>query len=336
MAGHEAGKPLLELRGVTKIFRYGMFGFRFRAVDDVNLVMEDRPLILTIAGESGSGKSTLAKIILGIHKPEYGQVLYRGRDIHRLRGRELLWFRKEVQAVFQDPFASFNPLKRVYGYLYETVKNIVGIRERAKIDAYIDEVLRSVGLNLDKVKGKYPHEFSGGELQRVAIARALLTRPKLIIADEPVSMLDASLRVNILNVFKRIREEMGTSFIYITHDLATAYYISDLIAIMYRGSVIEYGPIERVLTKPLHPYTQTLLESIPEPDPRRRSEWLKPIKLSGIEEKEFVAKGCKFAPRCPYATKRCFEEPPPEVVVNGVRVRCWLYYEKGSSPAEKR
>jgi len=319
------GGNLLELRNVTKIFRYGMFGFRFRAVDRVNLTLKDKPLILTIAGESGSGKSTLAKIILGIHTPEEGEALYRGRNIHKLRKDELRWFRKEVQAVFQDPYASFNPLKKVYSYLYETVRNIVGIRDRREADKYIDEILRSVGLSLEKVKDKYPSEFSGGELQRVAIARALLTRPRLIIADEPVSMLDASLRVNILNVFRRIREEMGTSFIYITHDLATAYYISDLIAIMYRGTVVERGPIEKVLTKPRHPYTQILLESIPEPEPRKRSEWLKPIRLSGIEEKEFIARGCKFASRCPYATERCFEQEPPEVTVEDVVVKCWLY-----------
>jgi len=316
---------LLELKNVTKIFRYGLFGFSFKAVDNASLSLEDKPLIFTIAGESGSGKTTLARIILGFHTPEYGEVLYKGKNIHKLHGAEVKWFRREVQAVFQDPYASFNPLKKVYNYLRETAINIAGI-DKESVDSYIDEVLKAVGLSLDKVVNKYPHEFSGGELQRVAIARALLTKPRLIIADEPVSMLDASLRINIVNMFKDFKEKYSISFIYITHDLSTAYYISDSIAIMYRGSIIEYGPVDKVLTEPLHPYTQTLVESIPTPNPKARMKWLETIKLSGIiEEKEFIARGCKYASRCPYASKKCFEEPPQDITIGNRIVKCWLY-----------
>ncbi|MEM2221722.1 MAG: ATP-binding cassette domain-containing protein, partial [Ignisphaera sp.] len=166
-------EALLELKNVVKIFRYGLFGFEFRAIDDVSISLEDKPFIFTIAGESGSGKTTLARIILGVHVPEYGEVLYKGRNIHKLKGEDLVWFRKEVQAVFQDPYASFNPLKKVYNYLYETAKNVAKIKTD-EIDAHIEEVLKRVGLSLEKVKGKYPSEFSGGELQRVSIARALI------------------------------------------------------------------------------------------------------------------------------------------------------------------
>uniref|UniRef100_A0A7J3JNG2 ABC transporter ATP-binding protein n=1 Tax=Ignisphaera aggregans TaxID=334771 RepID=A0A7J3JNG2_9CREN len=318
-------EALLELKNVVKIFRYGLFGFEFRAIDDVSISLEDKPFIFTIAGESGSGKTTLARIILGVHVPEYGEVLYKGRNIHKLKGEDLVWFRKEVQAVFQDPYASFNPLKKVYNYLYETAKNVAKIKTD-EIDAHIEEVLKRVGLSLEKVKGKYPSEFSGGELQRVSIARALITRPRLILADEPVSMLDASLRVTIVNLFKEFKDDLKISFIYITHDLSTAYYISDYIAIMYRGWVVEQGPVDKVLTEPKHPYTQTLLLSAPMPDPKWREKWLKAIKLTGtIEEKEFLAKGCKYAARCPYATKKCLENVPPDFIANSVKVKCWLY-----------
>lgn len=190
-----------------------------------------------------------------------------------------------MQAVFQDPYTTFNPMKKVYTCLYETARSLLGLREESEIRRAIEDALNSVGLKIYEIQEKHPHELSGGELQRVSIARALLTQPKLIIADEPVSMLDASLRINILNIFKEIKEAYGISFIYITHDLATAYYISDNIAILYRGSIIERGPIDDLLRKPLHPYTSLLIESMPDLKPRSKEKYFIPIRLPEIEEK---------------------------------------------------
>ncbi|MEM0006338.1 MAG: ABC transporter ATP-binding protein [Ignisphaera sp.] len=317
---------MLKLENVTKIFRYGFLGFRFRAVDDVSFSLMDRPAIFTIAGESGSGKTTLARLILRIIKPDYGRILFDGKDIHEIDDRT---FYRNIQPIFQDPYASFNPMQKPIRYLRETVKNIVGIEDRGEMDEYIAKVISYVGFDIATIANKHQHEFSGGELQRLSIARALLTRPKLIVADEPVSMLDASLRINIVNLFKKIKDEMGVSFIYITHDLATAYYISDYIAIMYRGSVIESGSAEKVLSEPLHPYTKALIESLPIPDPKHRRVWVqkKTAFTASIEEAEFIIKGCKYVYRCPYAFDRCRTEMPPYINVNESIVRCWLYYK---------
>jgi len=316
---------LLDVRKVTKIFNVGgiYFGEKLTAVDDISLrFMDNEKTILSIVGESGSGKTTLAKMILGIEKPTSGSILYKGKDIFKLSKKEKKDFRKDIQPVFQNPYESFNPLRKIDEYFYSTAFKYLEVN-RDSLEKVIEESLSIVGLDFERVKGKYPHEFSGGELQRVAIARALMTKPHLLIADEPVSMIDATLRMSILNIFFELKEKFHNSIIYVTHDLSTAYYISDYIMVMYRGSMIEYGNAREVLEKPLHPYTRILLESIPKSDPKLR--WKEEIKLSGLEVKEFEALGCKFANRCPYATEKCFKERPPEIVLNGRKVRCWLY-----------
>lgn len=323
---------LLELNSITKIFRYGLiFGFKFKALDNVSLEMGSKPMIYTIAGESGSGKTTLARVVLGMLKPESGVARYRGKDIYSLKGKEVRWFRSEVQAVFQNPYASFNPLRKVYSYLLDTAINLGKVGNKEEAEDLVERNLKLVGIHPEDVRDKYPLQLSGGQLQRVAIARAIISRPRLIVADEPVSMLDASLRANILEIFKNLREELGVSFLYITHDLATAYYISDEIAIMYRGWIVERGSVEKVLREPLHPYTMALIESIAEPDLSKRSRWLERLKLGGIEEKEFIISGCKYRNRCPFAMDKCSEEPPEFIVKSkGVRVKCWLYEGEGS------
>ncbi|MDH7475629.1 MAG: ABC transporter ATP-binding protein, partial [Anaerolineae bacterium] len=187
----------------------------------------------------------------------------------------------------------------------------------------IDEKLKAVGLSYEEFSGKYPSEFSGGQLQRISIARALLTNPTLLIADEPVSMVDASLRMSIVNLFKKLKEEFGVSVLYITHDLATAYYVSDRIAIMFRGNIVEMGPVEKVLMEPKHPYTKLLRESIPEADSNKR--WDTVITLADTEYEEYLRAGCKFAGRCPDVMDRCKDKAPPDVYVDGVLVKCHKY-----------
>ena len=191
----------------------------------------------------------------------------------------------------------------------------------------VDDALRSVGLSLEEVSKRYPHELSGGQTQRVSVARALISQPKLILADEPVSMVDASLRMEIVNLFRELRDEQKVSVIYITHDLATAYYISDRIGIMLRGFIVESGPVEDVLERPFHPYTKLLKESVPEPAPKERETWAKHISLGTTEVKEYGQVGCKFAGRCPQVMDICRKVDPPDVQVERRMVKCYLYTE---------
>lgn len=319
--------PLLTIEDVSKIFyiREGFSSLEFHAVDSASVVIDaDNPEILAIVGESGSGKTTLARMVLGMEQPSSGVMQYKDRVLTELSNHEMRnWFYKEVQPVFQDPFAAFSPLKQIDHYLYETVKNYKMARGRAEIENYIDEVLQEVGLSFAEIKGRYPNELSGGQAQRVAIARALITRPSLIVADEPVSMLDASLRMSVVNMFRKLKEENEVSVIYITHDLATAYYAGDRVAVMLRGWIVEMGPAEEVLGNPLHPYTQNLKISIPTIN--TSEEWQERVDLSVVETDEYTRTGCKFAGRCPAVMDICHNHIPPNVITNGRTVKCFLY-----------
>ncbi|MCA9836410.1 MAG: ABC transporter ATP-binding protein [Trueperaceae bacterium] len=319
-------KDLLSAEHLTKIFdiRQGFSSKAFHAVDDANFqLVTGKPEIFSIAGESGSGKSTLAKMILGMELPSLGQLTYKGKPIANLSKKEKRsWFYSEVQPVFQDPFAAFSPLKRIDHYLFETVANYKVVR-RSEADKYINGVLEEVGLSIAEVKGRYPNELSGGQAQRVAIARALITKPSLIVADEPVSMLDASLRMSIVNMFRKLKEENGVTIIYITHDLATAYYSADRIAVMLRGWIVEMGPVEKVLGNPMHPYTQNLKDSIPQADPDK--VWDKTTNLAEMEADEYTRKGCRFAGRCPAVMDKCKTQEPPSFQHDGRAVKCFLY-----------
>ncbi len=319
---------LLHTEDVTKIFtiRQGFSTKAFRAVDEATFSLDTTtPQIFTIAGESGSGKTTLARMILGMEKSTSGVLRYKGHHIANLTTREKrTWFFREVQPVFQDPFAAFSPLKRIDHYLYQTVYNYK-ITNKADADAYINQTLVEVGLSLAEIKGRYPNELSGGQAQRVAVARALLTRPSLIVADEPVSMLDASLRLSIVNLFRRLKEEQQVNILYITHDLATAYYSADRIAVMLRGWVVEMGPVEKVLGSPLHPYTQNLKESIPQADPDK--VWHKKTNLAILDSDEYLRQGCRFAGRCPYVMDVCRNQVPANYQADERMVKCFLYDE---------
>jgi peptide/nickel transport system ATP-binding protein len=321
------GQLLLDVAGLSKRFTLGG-GFsrvKLTAVNNVSFQLGiDGPEIFTLAGESGSGKTTIARMILGFIEPSSGSIRINGRDGTQLKGRsERLSFMKEVQGVFQDPFDTFNPLKRIDSYLYETAMNFGIARDRVEAERCAEEALQAVGLTLGEIARRYPHELSGGQAQRTSVARALMTHPSLVVADEPVSMVDASLRMSIVNLLKEFKEKLGISILYITHDLATAYYVSDRIAIVLRGSIIEMGSVDRVLGNPLHPYTVVLRESVPESDPARH--WRADIELGALEVKEYARRGCKFAGRCPHERAICSATEPPNVENQGRLVRCHLY-----------
>ncbi len=297
---------------------------RITAVDHVSFHVGSAE-IFGLAGESGCGKTTLARMIMGFEEPTSGEIIYRGKDGTPITGRKV-WRTAGVQAIFQNPFETFNPLRQVERYFFETVYNFQLARDRAEAIARIDRSLKTVGLNYKEIAGRYPSEFSGGQLQRVSIARALLTEPSLLIADEPVSMVDASIRMSIMNLFRELVERLGVSVIYITHDLATAYYVCDRIAIMLRGHIVAMGDVEKVLMEPKHPYIELLRECIPETDVRRR--WSTKVQLAESEQEEYLRVGCKFAGRCPDATERCINEVPEDVYVDGVLVKCHKYTGK--------
>jgi peptide/nickel transport system ATP-binding protein len=315
---------LLEVNDLTKRYSQGNVIARvtLTAVDNISFYI--RPAeIFTLAGESGCGKTTTAKIVLGFEEATAGAILHNGKLQTR---NEKTWLTEGVQAIFQDPFSTFNPLRTVDSYFFETVRNFRLAHSKQEAIERVDRTLRMVGLTYQEFAGKYPNEFSGGQLQRISIARALVTSPKLIIADEPVSMVDASLRMSIVNLFKQLRDELGVSILYITHDLATAYYVSDRIAIMFRGNIVEMGTVEQVLMNPKHPYSKLLRDSIPQADPQKR--WDTTVTLAELEEEEYLRQGCKFAGRCPNVMDICKGVVPADIQVDDVLVKCHLYSEE--------
>jgi peptide/nickel transport system ATP-binding protein len=320
-------EKLLEVERVTKEYALGSIIARTIITAAENVTFYIKPAeIFTLAGESGCGKTTTAKVILGFEEQTSGAIIHKGTQKAR---NERVWITKGVQAIFQDPFSTFNPLRTVDSYFFETLQNYKLAGNNQEAIHLIDDKLKAVGLTYPEFAGKYPNEFSGGQLQRISIARALLTNPRLIIADEPVSMVDASLRMSIVNLFKKLRDDLGVSVLYITHDLATAYYVSDRIAIMFRGNIVEMGTVEQVLMHPRHPYTRLLRDSIPQADPRKR--WTDTVSLMELEQDEYLRKGCKFAGRCPLVMEKCKTQVPADIIVDGVLVRCHLYNEQGSA-----
>ena len=262
--------PLLEVRAVGKSYTMGglLSLRRVRAVEDVSFTLAaDTPEIFAIVGESGSGKTTLARMVLNMVAPTDGTIRFRATDLSLIRGRRgRLAFMKLVQPIFQNPFEAFNPLKRVDRYLFMTARRFAGARSAAQAADAADRALGKVGLSLGELRGRFPHELSGGQLQRIAVARALVSEPVLIVADEPVSMVDASLRMSIVNLFRTLCDELKVSIIYITHDLATAYHLSDRIIIMRRGRVVEAGNARAVLENPQHAYSRLLKDAVLSPD----------------------------------------------------------------------
>jgi oligopeptide/dipeptide ABC transporter ATP-binding protein len=301
---------LLEFRNVTKVYSRGVLSkASTTALNDVSIkITEDEPTIMTVAGESGSGKTTLAMLMLGFIQPTSGQILYRGQDITTLRGEDRLAFRREVQAVFQDPFAVFNPFYTVDHLLSVPIEKFKLAKSKKEARSKMVEALEAVGLRAEDVLGRFPHQLSGGQRQRINVARALVLRPRLLVADEPVSMVDASLRANILETLRDLQRNYGVSIVYITHDLTTAYHVSKSIMVFYKGEVMEAGDIDAVIKEPQHPYTKLLIDSIPWPDINRR--WGETEILAKESEITDHGPGCKFKARCPFAMDVC-DTPPP-------------------------
>jgi oligopeptide transport system ATP-binding protein len=319
--------PLLEIEALKKYFpiRKGLMGKtvgHVYAVDDVSLKIR-RGETLGLVGESGCGKSTLGRCILRLHEPTGGRILLDGQDILSLKSQELRKVRTQFQMIFQDPYASLNPRLRVREIVGESLR----VHGMAGTDSWVDmvgELLKKVGLQPDHMQ-RYPHEFSGGQRQRIGIARALALSPRLIIADEPVSALDVSIRAQVINLLDSLKAEYGLSYLFISHDLAVVEHMADYIAVMYLGKIVEVGSDRDLYQYPLHPYTKALLAAIPNPDSaekRRRKDILSGDVPSPINPPQ----GCRFHTRCPHVMEHCMRQEPPWVEVKeGHRVACFLY-----------
>ena len=327
---------LLEAQSVTKVFGSGVLSKdRLVAVDEVSLaISEEKPTIVSIAGESGSGKTTLARLLLGMIQPTKGSLRFRGKDLASMGREERREFRRQVQAIFQDPFEVYNPFYRIDQVLTTPVRKFKLAATKQEEQQLIEESLQLAGLRPNETLGRYPHQLSGGQRQRIMVARALLQNPRVILADEPVSMVDASLRATILESLMKLKQDLGISLIYITHDLTTAYQISKDIYILYRGSVAEVGSVEQVIKDPQHPYTKLLVNSIPLPDPDIRwggqTDMEQAQLTSGL--KGAHGHGCKFANRCPFVMTECHQEQPPLYRTHEDRaVACFLYKNEPSA-----
>jgi oligopeptide/dipeptide ABC transporter ATP-binding protein len=304
-------EPLLRTEGLTRHFRVGPLLSRqkLHAVDDVNLTIEAGEIV-ALVGESGSGKSTIARLLARVYKPTRGEIYFEGRSLSSLRTRrQRLAYASDVPMVFQDPYSSINPAYRVaHGIARALSLHRRGLGRKGKHEE-LKRVLDEVGLVPPSVAArKFPYELSGGQRQRIGFAQALAFRPKLIIADEPVSMLDVSIRIGLLNLMTALREQESVSILYITHDIASARYIADRILVMYAGHLVEEGVTEDVIRRPKHPYTQLLLSAVPDPHSELRvadaTDVGEPPKV--VDPKE----GCRFRARCPYAIARCEAETP--------------------------
>ncbi|MEM3659626.1 MAG: ABC transporter ATP-binding protein [Thermoproteota archaeon] len=293
-----------------------------RAVDDITFSVR-RGEVFTLAGESGCGKTTTGKIILGLVPPTSGRVFFRDREITNLKPEELRLLRRRMQIIFQDPYASFNPRMKIgdaIGHPLEIHGLASGLEKRKKVLS----MLERVGLTPpEQFIELYPHQLSGGQRQRAAIARSLILNPEFIVADEPVSMIDVSLRTTIIDLMLDLKRELQLTYLFITHDLAVAKYISDRVAIMYLGKIVEMGEKEEIFSNPLHPYTQALLSAIPVPNPDRKRRI---IELKGeVPSAIRIPTGCRFHPRCPFAEEACQkEEPELTVASDGHLVACHL------------
>ena len=332
--------PLLQIRDATKIYSSGGFLGSGKksvvALDNFNMTIGESPAtITTIAGESGSGKTTLANLVLGFIKLTSGHIIFEGEDITDMTDAQLKVYRRNVQAVFQDPFGVYNPFYRI-DHVFDLVNKHFSLSDnQSEYRDMVEAGLNVVGLYGEDVLRKYPHQLSGGQRQRIMMARAYMIKPRLIVADEPVSMVDASLRASILDAMLRLRDDHNISFLYITHDLSTAYQIGDQIYMLYQGTTAERGSAMDVIDAPQHPYVQLLIDSVPVPDPT--DKWDVNISLPSEEEMRTAASiGCRYYPRCPHRMDKCLIEQPPLFKMDKPKheAACYLYEERDIAPIE--
>jgi oligopeptide transport system ATP-binding protein len=308
------GDPLLEVEHLVKHFpiKSGIVFDRevasVKAVDDVSLTLHEGET-LGLVGESGCGKSTLCRTIIQLLEPTAGSVKYRGKEIVGLKRKAFEPIRREIQMIFQDPYASLNPRKRV-GQIIGDPLQLHGLASGTQLRREVQQLMDRVGLTPEHYN-RYPHEFSGGQRQRIGIARALALRPKLIIADEPVSALDVSIQAQIINLLEDLQDEFGLSYIFVAHDLGVVRHVSDRIAVMYLGKIVERSPAPVLYERPIHPYSVALLSAVPIPDPKANAERT-PVVLEGdVPSPVDPPSACRFHTRCPWATDICSQDEPP-------------------------
>ncbi|MBE3597348.1 MAG: ABC transporter ATP-binding protein [Limnochordaceae bacterium] len=322
VAGGEAAPVLLEVRGLKKYFTIRR-GLQVRAVDGIDFHIR-KGEIFALVGESGSGKTTVGRVVIGLYHPTAGQVMFDGKDVHRLSGAELYRFKRRAQIIFQDPYASLDPRMTVAEIIGEALDSHGLAHGRERLHR-IAELLRVVGLNPEHAS-RYPHEFSGGQRQRIGIARALAVDPEFLVADEPISALDVSIQAQIVNLLARLQAERGLTYLFIAHDLAMVRHLSDRIGVMYLGHLVETGPTREVYRKPLHPYTQGLMSAVPIPDPRRERQRHRILMEGEIPSPIHPPSGCPFRTRCPRAEEVCARvRPELKPVEPGHQVACHLY-----------
>ncbi len=308
------GTPLLEVNNLTKHFPIngGLLFDRqvgaVQAVDGVSFAIQPGET-LGLVGESGCGKSTLARTILQLLKPTSGTVHFEGQEISSLSRKELRPLRREMQMIFQDPYASLNPRKRI-GQIVGSPLKLHGIAEGKELDRQVKDLMDRVGLAPEHIN-RFPHEFSGGQRQRIGIARALALKPKLIIADEPVSALDVSIQAQIINLLEDLQSEFNLTYVFVAHDLGVVRHVADRVAVMYLGKIVEIGPADEVYSNPVHPYTEALLSAVPIPDPNANIDRSDRILEGDVPSPANPPKACRFHTRCPYATEICGEVEPP-------------------------
>jgi len=318
---------LLKANDLTVRFtlgKKGLFGARqyLEAVRSVSFTLE-RGRALGIVGESGSGKTTTAMAAIRLTEAAGGQVLFEGEDLLTLSDEAMRQRRRDIQLIFQDPYSSLNPRARVADMVREPM-DLMEIGTPAERDARVRELFKLVGLRPDQLN-LFPHQFSGGQRQRISIARALSTNPKLLVCDEPVSALDVAIQAQILNLLARLKDELGLSYLFISHDLGVVRHVCDDVAVMYLGKIVEHGPVEALFEAPQHPYTQALLAAAPSLARRKSKGYVRPMKLSGDPPSPInPPKGCAFAERCPKAQNICRQSPPEAREAQGLHVACYF------------